>query len=224
MTERSNNPHTATAFEAWDRRWLSETGRADWLEPEPEVRNVLALLHERSARNVLDLGCGVGRHSIFLSLQGFAVSATDASAAALDYTGKQARLAGTPVGLQYAEMTSLPFEDAHFDYVLAWNVIYHGNPGVVEAAIREIRRVLKPGGILQATMLSKRDSYFGIGEEIAPDTFVLSCEDEEKSHAHYYCDLAGLHQLYRGFCIMKNEEREQKRPGSFHWTFTAQLI
>ena len=38
--------------------------------------------------------------------------------------------------------------------------------------LAEIWRVLKPGGLYQGTMLSKRDVQFGRGRAIAPDTFI----------------------------------------------------
>src|SRR5215471_7528795 len=56
-----------TAVEAWDERWATSEGRADWLEPHPAVVAILPQLHARGARRVLDLGCGVGRHALLLA-------------------------------------------------------------------------------------------------------------------------------------------------------------
>jgi hypothetical protein len=44
-----------TAVEAWDKRWATSEGRADWLEPHPAVVAILPELHARGARRVLDL-------------------------------------------------------------------------------------------------------------------------------------------------------------------------
>ena len=49
-----------SAVEAWDKRWSTSEGRADWLEPHPAVVAILPELHSRGARRVLNLGCGVG--------------------------------------------------------------------------------------------------------------------------------------------------------------------
>src|ERR1700761_5866621 len=66
-----------TAIEAWDKRWATSEGRADWLEPHPAVVAILPELHARGARRVLDLGCGVGRHALLLAEHGFDVEAID---------------------------------------------------------------------------------------------------------------------------------------------------
>jgi SAM-dependent methyltransferase len=65
-----------TAIEAWDKRWSTAEGRADWLDPDPDVRALLPELKARGARSALDLGCGVGRHALFLVEHGPAVEAT----------------------------------------------------------------------------------------------------------------------------------------------------
>src|SRR5712691_5726551 len=110
---------SGTAVEAWDKRWATDEGRADWLEPHPAVVSLLPELKARGARRVLDLGCGVGRHALLLA-------------------------------------------DASFDFVLSWNVIYHGTLGDVGHRLGGIWRVLKPGALFQGTMLTTRNSGYGI--------------------------------------------------------------
>jgi 2-polyprenyl-3-methyl-5-hydroxy-6-metoxy-1,4-benzoquinol methylase len=72
-----------TAIEAWDKRWATAEGRADWLDPEPDVIALLPELKARGARTALDLGCGVGRHALVLAEHGLAVEALDGSAKGL---------------------------------------------------------------------------------------------------------------------------------------------
>ncbi|NLB54127.1 MAG: hypothetical protein GX808_14485, partial [Syntrophomonadaceae bacterium] len=45
----------------------------------PTVVSAVELFKSSNVKNVLDLGCGTGRHSIFLANSGFAVTATDIS-------------------------------------------------------------------------------------------------------------------------------------------------
>src|SRR3546814_5224903 len=112
-------------------------------------------------------------------------------------------------------MTELPYADASFDYLLSFNVIYHGDGGVVARAIAEIQRVLKPGGLFHGTLLSKRNGSYGLGEEIAPHTFVIAGAEGDKGHPHFYCNAAELVTLFAAFEPLSLVDREHERPG--HW-------
>ncbi|HSD97252.1 MAG TPA: class I SAM-dependent methyltransferase, partial [Sulfuricaulis sp.] len=108
------------------------------------------------------------------------------------------------------------------DFALAWNVIYHGDRVIVARALAELARVLRPGGLLQITMLSKRNALFGQGTAVAADTFVADTDDEEKRHPHYYCDAVGLLALLDAFEPLYLLDREQTKPGSYHWVVLAE--
>jgi len=43
----------ATAVEAWDERWATPEGRADWLVPHPAVAALVPVLKARSTQHVL---------------------------------------------------------------------------------------------------------------------------------------------------------------------------
>jgi tellurite methyltransferase len=191
---------------AWDGRWGSQKGREEWLIPAEAVRRELPTLKKFGARRALDLGCGVGRHSLFLARSGLCVFALDASANGIKFAREAAKKQGTAVMeeseirsqaepppnsivFRQGSMTELP-DDWTMDYVLAWNVIYHGTLEVMEQSLREIHRVLassparaRAPGIFQSTFLSKKNGLFGKGQEIAPNTFVIpDSEDEDKRH------------------------------------------
>ena len=210
-----------TAAESWDKRWATVAGRADWLDPEPDVAALLPELHGRGVRRVLDLGCGVGRHALMLATEGFDVEAIDGSAAGLAVVRDNAAAHGLSLGLHHGNVDTLPFDDGSFDYVLSWNVIYHGNCGDVGRRIAEIGRVLQPGGIYQGTMLPLRNSNYGVGREVAPDTFVVEGV-EERAHPHFYCDAAAVVALFAGFELLSLTQRQHRKPGSWHWHIVAE--
>ena len=223
MIETATANETATAHRAWEDRWRSESGRADWLNPDPDVAAIVPRLQERRSRKVLDLGCGVGRHACFLASMGFSVEAMDASAAGLEFAAAEAGKHGLDVSFQEGLMTDLPYGDAAFDYVLSFNVIYHGDGGVVSRAIAEIHRVLKPRGLFHGTMLSKRNANFGLGTEVAPNTFVVGdAGDGDKDHPHFYCSAGELVRLFEDFELFSLEDREHASPGSYHWHLLAE--
>ena len=218
MTLRS----TDTAHLAWDAAWQSEAGRADWLVPEPEVVQLAARLRQNGARRALDLGCGVGRHALALARLGFEVEAVDASPAGLAELAKGATAEGLEVAGHQAAMTDLPCTDASFDFVLSWNVIYHGDPQVVRGAVAEIARVLKPGGTYQGTMLSKRNRHFGQGREIAPHTWVDEAGEGDKAHPHFFCDAGELCTLFAGFEVLALHQDDHGKPGHWHWHLVSE--
>ena len=212
---------TDTAFRDWDKRWQTAEGRKDWLVPEDEVVSIVSLLQEREIKKVLDLGCGVGRHSLYLAQADFSVSAIDASPAGVDLLTRRAAAEGLSMDIRCAEMTRLPYEDRSMEYVLAWNVIYHGDHSIVARVISEIQRVLIPGGLFQGTMLSKRHKGAHIGRLISKNTYIQN-NGGEKLHPHYFCNTVELIGLMTGFELMQLRDAEHREPGSFHWHFLAE--
>lgn len=210
----------ATAATEWDRRWQVEEGRADWLEPEAEVVAAAQACYGNGGRVALDIGCGVGRHALALAGLGFRVTGIDGSESGLAYAAQDARRRGLAVDLKAGSMLDLPMPDSSCDYVLAWNVIYHGDAAVVARCVAEIARVLKPGGVYQGTMLSKRNGNFGKGREVAPDTYVIDAVSD-KAHPHFYCDARTLVDVFERFELLSLADREHRMPGSFHWHLTA---
>lgn len=215
---------TDTAHIAWNRRWATPDGRREWLVPEEDVVAVTEkLAAEGKTRRVLDLGCGVGRHALHLARLGFEVEAVDLAEAGVEELRRAAAEDGLTVSAATAPMNELPFADAAFDYVLSFNVIYHGDESIVRATLDEIRRVLRPGGVYQGTMLSKRHVKCGLGTEVAPNTFVL-VDDEDRGHPHYYCNARELVGLFSGFEPLSIVDRSHSSPNTWHWHIVAERL
>jgi tellurite methyltransferase len=211
----------ATAHEDWDRRWQVAEERVQWEEPDRRVRDLVPELRRRAVSDVLDLGCGVGRHALYLAEEGFEVVGTDASEAGIARAREVAERSGLAARFQVKGFLNLSFDDRSFDYVVAWNVIYHGDAAVVSRCLDEVRRVLRPGGIYQSTMLSKRNAAFGKGVEVSTDTFVDDSDSGDKGHPHFYCDARTMLALHEGFEALSLDDAEQ-RPGAWHWNLVAE--
>ncbi|MEZ4733039.1 MAG: class I SAM-dependent methyltransferase [Caldilineaceae bacterium] len=172
--------------------------------------------YKQRAYAALDLGFGVGRHALLLAQAGFDVYGIDASENGLAYTQAWAAREGVTLHLQTGDMATLPYADHFFDAVLTWNVIYHGTAAVVQQTIREVERIVQPGGYLLCTLISTKHKRYGQGNEIEPNTFVIPGE-EETSHPHHYFDEAAVRSYLSNFAILRCEDVEQNGAGKYHW-------
>lgn len=110
------------------------------------VRRVRGLL--RAEDQILDAGCGYGRIAVPLAAAGFAVAGVDICPPMLDEAAARAAAAGVGLPLVRGDLTELPFADARFDVVLCLWLTFHEllKPCEQIAALREMARVLRPGG------------------------------------------------------------------------------
>ena len=94
---------------------------------------------------LLDVGCGTGYHLSRYRERGFEIAGMDGSEEML----KQARLANSGIEFKKGDVESIPFESEIFDFVLCIEVLRYLPD--INPCIREIARVLKPGGIALVT-------------------------------------------------------------------------
>lgn len=214
---------TATAYKHWDNQWQDSQARQEWLVPETAVTKFLPTLKETNVKRILDLGGGVGRHALLFASLGYQVSMTDLSSHGLNFARNKAKEAGIELSAHLADMATLPFQDEFFDYVLAWNVIYHGTREDLLHSLHEINRVLREGALFQATLLTKANHNFQVGHEVSKDTWINK-EKGDKAHPHFYCNEKELHELFgdSAFRIIDVKEVEQSLMGSFHWNVVAE--
>jgi len=96
---------------------------------------------------VLDLGCGSGRHAIFLAAEGFDVCACDISAVGLRELQIFAKQRGVAVQCHHTPGHDLShYGEGTFDAVLCFGVMYYMTLEEAERMIGEVLRVLRPGG------------------------------------------------------------------------------
>jgi SAM-dependent methyltransferase len=116
------------------------------------------LLGLRPGERVLDIGAGFGRHSFESGRRGATVIAFDMAQPELQSvrdTFGAMQDAGEVATSAYAggvrgDATRLPFPDATFDRIIASEVMEHIDDDA--GAMRELARVLKPGGVLAITV------------------------------------------------------------------------
>lgn len=180
----------------WDLYWTDESNRDSWLKPGKEVIELIATLDRTRVKDVLDLGCGPGRHTLSFAEAGFNVTAVDSSQEALDILQKQVSEKEFDVKIVKGSYLEQLFPEKSFDLVIAFNVIYHGTRENMISAIHRIYGWLRPTGIFFFTCPSRRDDRCGDGEEIAPNTYRNSTHPED---IHYYANEADLAEFLHKF-------------------------
>lgn len=99
------------------------------------------------AEAVLDAGCGSGRLTVALAQAGSEVTGIDTNAGQLEEAGRRAEKAGVSLTLREADFNApLPFADASFAAVTSRLALMAAGDAV--ATLKELRRVLVPGGRL----------------------------------------------------------------------------
>lgn len=98
------------------------------------------------ARRALDVACGTGYLAIGMAAAGIAneVHGTDLSVRMVEHARENAARARTHVAFALSDAERLPYEDNRFDLVVARGALHHVPDPL--AAVKEIRRVLEPGG------------------------------------------------------------------------------
>ncbi|MEK6988489.1 MAG: class I SAM-dependent methyltransferase [Candidatus Thermoplasmatota archaeon] len=138
------SPSKADVRASYER--IAESFSATRKEPWPEVLRFIRTLPDRA--RVLDVGCGNGRHARALVDRGLSAVALDFSRSLL-LLGRERgaeELAGRLHWVE-GEATALPLRTGSVDAALCVAVLHHlPTRGDRVAALREIRRVLVPGG------------------------------------------------------------------------------
>jgi len=135
---------------------------SNWYRLTPfglELRRIQRLALERlravPGQRVLDLGCGPGDGAAWLRRRGIDAIGLDYSDGMLEKARRDAQLSGR---LTRGDAGRLPFKDGAFDKLICTNSFHHYPDHT--RALFEMRRVLKPGGLM-LLVDPRQDHLFG---------------------------------------------------------------
>lgn len=195
---------TASISEAWDGLHADPRFRPVY-PSEPVVRFVARRLGALEAppttpADVLDIGCGAGRHCLLAARAGHHVTATDISSEGLDHASERLAAEGLSADLRVADMRNLPFEDESFDAVISYGVFNYGSEADFRGAVGEALRVLRHGGWLLVVTRTTDDDRFHRGRRIEPRTVeVIEPDTNERSMRLHFLDRDAIDDVFADF-------------------------
>ncbi len=134
---------------------FKEDGRV-FLEPQKDMPRIAKLFKKKGIKRILDLGCGSGRHTVYLAKNGFDVYGFDIAPVGINLAKKwlkQEKLkAKFRIGSVFGK---LPYKDNFFDALISTQVINHAEISDIRKLIKEMERVLKPKGLIFITVMQK---------------------------------------------------------------------
>ena len=164
---------------------------------------------------VLDLGCGVGRHTVYLGECGFRMAGVDIAPSGIRQTREVCLARQISFEGHLSDVTALVWADETFDAALSIATIHHQRRQGIIRTLAEVRRVLKRGGLLLVDFpctgtvdyhLMRSQVAAGQISELEPNTFVDERADLDDSDdgflPHHYCDEGDLRDLLRSFEII----------------------
>lgn len=139
----------------WDSSWeqINSARINEYISGfDLESDAITEYLHSHSVKTVCDAGCGCGIYALKLASNGFEVSGFDVSAHAVQIAQTLLDNASVRANLKTASILSTGYADKYFDAVISRDVIDHMRKEDGIAAVQELYRVTRPGGIIMITL------------------------------------------------------------------------
>ena len=187
----------------WKWEMVEEDENCIWKNPSEFSYWLLNRWKSKGMINFLDLGCGLGRHSVFFGKNGFNVDCFDISQNAIDRTKEWAEKENLNFKYNVGDMLSLPYENESIDAILCLHTISHTDTEGMKKAVQEIYRVLKTGGECFMTLGSKESFAFKKTDWpiLDPNTKLRMTEGPEYKVPHFYADYDLIKELFSNFSI-----------------------
>jgi 2-polyprenyl-3-methyl-5-hydroxy-6-metoxy-1,4-benzoquinol methylase len=175
-------------------------------------------------RHLLEVGCGMGFDSVELLRRDVRVTATDLTRTAVDLARRHFEVAGVwPEAVQVENVRAMSFADETFDAVWANGVLHH--TGDTPGAVREVHRVLKPGGRAIISHFYRKPSWMELLHRLGREN--IEHRDQDPPAKEFLTERE-IELLFEGFEIESTARehyralpvfREGLKAGLYRWVF-----
>src|SRR2546427_10115460 len=174
ISSRQVTPDKSAVREFWDAHPCGAgtsdlpRGRRDYFdaverhryELNPEMVE-MADFPSAQGSDLLEIGCGMGTDLVQFARAGASVTGVDLTPQSVAITRERLNLYGLRGEVRVADAERLPFGDESFDRVYSFAVLHH-TPNI-ESPIREVHRVLRPGGRALVMLYHRNSVQYWIG-------------------------------------------------------------
>lgn len=147
-------------------------------EPSYPARKAVSIFEKEGKKKILELGGGQGRDTCFFASRGFSVHSLDYTESGTKAIKEKADEAGFEkyvTVLRHDVRDPLPFEtgtfDACFSHMLYCMAL---TTAELEFLCKEIKRILKPGGVNVYTARHTGDAHYGTGTHRGEDMYEIA--------------------------------------------------
>ena len=218
LPKRDSNWYNVFYMNQWNKIYKGEGEKFKYYDinkPHEDLSEVTKFFKKNNVEKILDLGCGAGRNLIPLLQSGFEVSGLDLAPDGLKIIRKKAKQEKLKTDLKLGNIYDrLPYADNSFDAIISVQVLQHGTEKQILTAIEEIKRILKPGGVVFITLCGRlmngkvRLFLVKTAKKIAPNTYVPT-QGNEIGLTHFIYNKDRIRKHFKEFKMLKSWKDER---------------
>lgn len=175
--------------------------------PSDFATKSLETFRREGVQTVLELGCGQGRDTFFFARNGLRVTALDYAESAVRSVRERATAAGlvsSIVAQAHDVRQPLPFPDASFDACYAHMLLcMELSTAQFAFILGEIRRVLRPGGMVLYSVRSSFDKHYRVGTHLQEAIYEIG------GFAVHFFTEEKIRRLARGYAVLEIDRLEE---------------